>query len=66
MVKTPSKKDKLKTPNQNGQVQIDLSKMAPWSNWTWGQKTIGGVFLTKIPNKKNQDFLQWLNLVILN
>jgi hypothetical protein len=38
LVKKPSKKNQPKRLNQNGQVQIDLSKMAFWSSWTWGQK----------------------------
>jgi len=32
------KKNQSKRPNQNGRVQNDFSKMALWSNWTWGQK----------------------------
>jgi hypothetical protein len=40
-----SKKDQPKTPSQNGQVQINLSKMALWSSWTWGQKKNMGFFL---------------------
>jgi hypothetical protein len=46
-----------KKPNQNGQVQIDLSKMALWSSWTWGEKNHMGGFLTKIHGQKNQDIL---------
>jgi hypothetical protein len=33
-------KDQPKKPNQNGRVQINLSKMALWSSLTWGQKNI--------------------------
>jgi hypothetical protein len=44
MVKKPSKKDQQNRPSQNGRVQIDLSKMALWSNWTWGRKTHKGGF----------------------
>jgi hypothetical protein len=48
--KKPSKKNLVKKkqqkkPSQNGHVQIDLSKMALWSSWTWGQKDhMGGFF----------------------
>jgi len=35
---------------------IDLSTMALWSNWAWGQKTKGGGG-TKIPSQKSHDFL---------
>jgi hypothetical protein len=49
----PSQKNQPKKLSQNGRIQIDLSKMALWSSWTWGQKKpYGGFFLTKIPNKK--------------
>jgi len=37
--KKDSKKSQPKRPNQNGQVQNDLFKMAPWSSWIeaiWG------------------------------
>jgi hypothetical protein len=37
--------------------QKDLVKMAFWSSWTWGKKTIWGVFFIKIPSKKGHDFL---------
>jgi hypothetical protein len=33
LVKKPSQKDPVKMV-----VQIDLSKMAFWSSWTWGQE----------------------------
>jgi hypothetical protein len=55
--KKPCKKNKPKMPNQNGQVQINLSKMAFWSSWTWEQKNHMGVFLTEILCQKNLDFL---------
>jgi hypothetical protein len=38
LLKKPSKKDQPKRLSQNGRVQIDLSKMALWSSWTWGHK----------------------------
>jgi hypothetical protein len=37
-IKKPSQNDQPKRPSQNGWVQIDLSKMELWSNWSWGQK----------------------------
>jgi hypothetical protein len=52
MVKKPSKKNQPKTPSLNGWAQIDLSKMALWSSWTWGQKNHMEVFLPKFPVKK--------------
>jgi hypothetical protein len=52
LLKKPNKKNQPKRPSQNGWVQIDLSKMALWSSWTWGQKNHLGGFFTKIPNKK--------------
>jgi hypothetical protein len=55
--KKPSKKDQPKKLNQNGQVQINLSKMEVWSSWIGGQKNHMGGFFTKISGKKNQDFL---------
>ncbi len=45
-------KNQPKILSQNNCVQIDLSKMAFWSSWTWGQKTHRGGFLIKIPNQK--------------
>jgi hypothetical protein len=57
MGKKPNKKNQPKRPSQNGQVQNDLSKMAFWSSWTWGKKTIWGVFFIKIPSQKGCDFL---------
>jgi hypothetical protein len=53
----PNKKNQPKRPGPNGQVQIDLSKMALWSNWTWGKKHHMRVFFTEILGKKNHDFL---------
>jgi hypothetical protein len=47
-----NKKNQPKRPSQNNCVQINLSKMAFWSRWTWGQKTHMEGFLTKIPIKK--------------
>jgi hypothetical protein len=44
LVKKPNRKYQPKKPSQNGQVQINLSKMALWSSWTWGQNTIGRFF----------------------
>jgi len=53
-----SKKPSKKTNQKNGHVTIDLSKMAFWSSWTWGQKNRMGVFFfPKIHAKKNHDFL---------
>ncbi len=40
----PSKKDQPKRPSQNVRIQINLSKMALWSSWTWGQKIPKGRF----------------------
>jgi hypothetical protein len=48
LIKKPNKKDQPKRPHQNGWVQIDLSKMALWSSWIWGQKPYGGVFFLKM------------------
>jgi hypothetical protein len=44
--KKPSKKNQLKRPTQNGQVQNDLSRMTFWWSWTWG------FFWPKFPIKK--------------
>jgi len=44
MVKKPSKKNQPKKPSKNGRVQINLSEMALWSSWTWGQKNHMGDF----------------------
>jgi hypothetical protein len=57
-LKKPSKKNQPRKPNQNGWVQNDLSKMAFWSSWTWGQKNYMRFFLMKFPMKKGRDFLQ--------
>jgi hypothetical protein len=48
-----NKKNQSKRFSQNGQVQIDLSKMAFWSNWTWEQKNYSGGFLTEIFGQKS-------------
>jgi len=37
ILKNPIKKTTQKY-SQNGQIQNDLSIMALWLNWTWGQK----------------------------
>jgi hypothetical protein len=50
-LKKPIQKDQPKRPKQNGWVQIDLSKMAHWSSWTWGN------FFTKILGQESRDFL---------
>jgi hypothetical protein len=55
--KKPSQKYQPKKPNQNGRVQIDLSKMAILSSWTWGQKNHRGGLCTEIPGQKSRDFL---------
>jgi hypothetical protein len=52
LVKKPNLKNQPKRPNQNGKVQIDLSKITPLSSWTWGQKTHMGGFLIEIFDKK--------------
>jgi hypothetical protein len=54
--KKPNKKNQPKKLCQNGQVQINLSKMTLWSSWTWGQKNHSGFFLLKFPIKKSHDF----------
>jgi hypothetical protein len=49
------KKAQSKRPRQNGEVQIDLSKITLWLNWTWEQKkTIGVVFLLKFSVKEEE------------
>jgi hypothetical protein len=52
--KQPYKKNQPKRPSQNSWIEIDLSKMAFWSSWKWGQKNhMGGFFfLPKFPIKK--------------
>jgi hypothetical protein len=57
LVKNPSKKNQPKRPSQNILSQIDLSKMALWSSWTWGQKNQVGVFFIEIFGQKSHDFL---------
>ncbi len=57
-----SKKNQQKRPSRNGRVQNNLSRMALWSSWTWGQKNhMGGFFFTEIPSKKGHDFFYSVN-----
>jgi len=60
--KNPIKKtNQPKRLSRNNWVQIDLSKMAPWLNWTWVQKThMGGFFDQNSRSKKS-----WFFVVIL-
>jgi hypothetical protein len=53
LVKNNWSKKQQKIPSQNGWVQINLSKMALKSSWTWGQKYHMGVFLYWNSQSKN-------------
>jgi len=61
-VKNPSEKNPVEKTNQKDLIKMVESKLT-CPKWHFGQvghggkKTIWGVFLTKIPNQKNQDFL---------
>ncbi len=56
-IKKPSQKDQPKRPSQNGQVQINLSKMAPWSSQTWWQTNHWGGFFYQNSKLKKLGFL---------
>jgi hypothetical protein len=47
----------IKKPNQNDRIQINLSKMAFWSSWIWGQKNHMGGFLDQTSWSKKSRWL---------
>jgi len=57
MKKDLVEKNQPKKPSRNGQVQIDLFKMALWSSWTWGQKNHTGGFFDQNSQSKKLRFL---------